>query len=231
MSDSDLNSRLETPIVGVLFLTGPNASGKGTVAQRLVTEGMVKHHVSMGQLLRDVVQEASSTPEQKKVLDQLLGSPDAASHLEHCLQNGLLIPDAWTEAVIELYLKNHPELQTSVWLLDGYPRRMQAARHLLALLEHLHLPVLHVVHLRVPEAEVLRRSLLRKREDDSEETIRSRYQLYEQEILPVVDHLETLLGPDQVSHIEASTAPEQENSREIIYRRVKDALISAGFTS
>ncbi|GEM48004.1 adenylate kinase [Deinococcus cellulosilyticus NBRC 106333 = KACC 11606] len=212
-------------------MTGPNASGKGTVAQRLLTEGMVRHHVSMGQLLRDVAQEASNTPDQKQVLDCLLGSPDATSHLEHCLRNRLLIPDAWTEALIELYLKNHPELHTSVWLLDGYPRRLEAAKHLMALLDELNIPLLHVLHLRVPEAEVLRRSLLRKREDDNKETIRSRYRIYEQEILPVVEHLEALLGTHQVSHIDASTDTGQTNSREIIYQRVKYTLSSAGLTS
>lgn len=211
--------------MGVVFLTGPNASGKGTIATRLLRDGVVQHHVSMGQLLRDVHQSATTNPEQHLALTQMLQTENALQELGHCLNHGLLIPDPWTEALIEVYLRNHPELQTSLWVLDGYPRRIKAAEHLLRLLEQLHTPVLKVIHLQVPEHEVLRRSLLRNRQDDTKAAVQIRYHVYQTEVLPVIEALEVLLGADHIAHIDACLEgiPEQE-ARESIYQRVLDAL-------
>lgn len=226
MPDSRLHLKPQTPPVGVVFLTGPNASGKGTIATTLLRDGVVQHHVSMGQLLRDVHQSATTNPEQHLALIQMLQTQNALQELGHCLNHGLLIPDPWTEALIEVYLRNHPELHTSLWVLDGYPRRIKAAEHLLSLLEHLHIPVPKVIHLQVPEHEVLRRSLLRNRQDDTEAAVRLRYSIYQKEVLPVIESLGLHLGADHIAHIDACLGgvPEQE-ARETIYQRVLDALI------
>jgi adenylate kinase family enzyme len=125
------------PERGVFLLLGASGSGKGTIAKQLLEVGIIKHHVSMGDLLRGMIARIQNNLEAREALEKQLtdsipnGFSSKVGYFEHCVQNGLLIPDSWTEFVIEHELANRPELQNQPWILDGYPRRIDAAKHLL----------------------------------------------------------------------------------------------------
>jgi adenylate kinase family enzyme len=127
--------------------------------------------------------------------------------LEFCTERGLLIPNRWTQdlisADIDRALAADTEGLDSPFILDGYPRTVQAAQHLLAFLESAHLPVLKVLHLSISKAEMSARAGKRGRTDDNEEALRSRFDFYVESVQPSVDYLKTELGGDRVALIDA----------------------------
>jgi adenylate kinase len=63
-----------------------------------------------------------------------------------------------------------------------------------------------VVELRVPEDELVQRMLGRGREDDNEDVIRRRQQVYRDETAPLIEHYRDLLVPvDALGTIEEIT--------------------------
>lgn len=181
------------------------------MARALLARGLVHSHVSMGQLLRDIVattrrdrvQRAEVNAELRALLPD--GARDPLGEVERCMGAGLLIPNVWTQHLISRQLRESLTLQQGRWLLDGYPRRVVVARHLLTTLQALDLPVLKVVHLNIDAAEQARRSLARRRDDDSPEAIARRWAIYEQEVLPTIAFLRGALPPGTVCDIDAST--------------------------
>jgi adenylate kinase len=189
---SDLQPR---PARGVFLLLGASGSGKGTVAKQLLELGVVKHHISMGDLLRDLLERIGKNLAARATLESQLAKPipkgfsSKLAYLEHCLQNGLLIPDAWTELIIEFELINNPALQTEPWVMDGYPRRIQAAKHLLESLEKLEIPLLAVIHLSISLTDMQKRLLARGRSDDTLQAIGNRFRFYQEHVLPTLEFL------------------------------------------
>jgi adenylate kinase len=76
------------------------------------------------------------------------------------------------------------------FLLDGFPRTVDQARALDALLRELGLAPARVVALEVPEAELTRRILSRGegRADDNAQTVRKRLEVYRSSTEPVIAH-------------------------------------------
>ena len=210
----------------MLLLAGPSGSGKGTVASRLLEDGMVGEHVSMGDLLRSLLADCRGDDAVRARAEAALGGdlpPEAAGltrvqWLERCLHGGLLVPDAWTEAVISLQLERSPALRAGRWLLDGYPRRVRAAEHLLDTLASLGIPVWRVVHLRLGEERVAERLLARGRADDTPRAIVKRYRFYREQVLPTMAYLARRLGPGMVLDVDAAGAPAE------VYGAVLDGL-------
>lgn len=124
--------------------------------------------------------------------------------LEYCTFNGLLIPNEWTELLIEYHIdflvKSTPD---TTFILDGYPRTIEAARHLLAYLERIRIPILKVLHLSISREEMLRRALNRGREDDAITSILSRFEFYVEKVHPSIDYLKEVLGSDRIALIDA----------------------------
>lgn len=145
---------------------------------------------------RFISQEVSGTPE----VSQL-------DWLEFCTARGLLIPNRWTQdlisAEIERALAADTEGRDSPFILDGYPRTVAAAQHLLAFLESVHLPVLKVLHLSISKAEMSARAGKRGRADDNEEALKRRFDFYVESVQPSVDYLKTELGGDRIALIDA----------------------------
>ena len=50
------------PVRGVFLLLGASGSGKGTIAKQLLALGIVKHHISMGELLRGTIERINTNP-------------------------------------------------------------------------------------------------------------------------------------------------------------------------
>ena len=72
---------------------------------------------------------------------------------------GLLVPDAWSEAIIEGVIADRAAKHEAVVLLDGYPRTEVAAQHVLSLSSRLQIPIIRVIHLSVSKKEMHRRAL------------------------------------------------------------------------
>lgn len=74
------------------------------------------------------------------------------------------------------------------FILDGFPRTTQQADWLLNQVKHGQLHVTAVVHIMADEETVLQRLLGRGRQDDTEEAIRERFEEYEAQVKPILQH-------------------------------------------
>jgi adenylate kinase len=159
-----------------LLIMGPPASGKGTYALRLAADyGIV--HVSAGDLLR----EYSKT------------HPEIAEIMER----GELVPAALIVELVRERLKKD-DIREKGFILDGFPRRLAEAQELKLMMKAEGLAFDAAIRLDVPEAELLRRVLLRGRPDDTEPTFRNRMKIYRAQSVPAMDFIsrgETVVKP------------------------------------
>ena len=143
------------------------------------------------------------------VSDEVSGRPEVSQldWLEFCTTSGLLIPNRWTQdlisAEIERTISSEPDGYAHPFILDGYPRTVAAAQHLLAFLRSVDVPILKVLHLSISKAEMSARAGKRGRQDDHAEALRSRFEFYVENVQPSVDYLKTELGGDAVALIDA----------------------------
>lgn len=216
------------PERGVFLLLGASGSGKGTLAKQLLELGIVQHHVSMGDLLRGMLERINDTDARNKLElqlsdEDLSGFSSKTAYFENCVQHGLLIPNSWTQAVIENELEHRPELQTETWVLDGYPRQIQAATHLLTTFSKLEIPVLAVIHLKISLLEMQKRLISRGRHDDTITAIENRFMFYQEHVLPTLEYLQY----SGIKLLEVDTAtkePEILSAAQIVLNRVFQAL-------
>jgi len=154
-----------------LVLFGPPGAGKGTQSQKLVEKYHLVH-VSPGSLFRKHIQE--NTPLGRQV--------------QAYMTEGKLVPDKIVLGMIEEQLGAHPE--SHGFLFDGFPRTTAQAKALdKKLIEHESTLSL-VIALEVPKKELQRRIRQRKKElqrtdDQNDETITTRFDIYFNETLPV----------------------------------------------
>ncbi len=174
------------PKQGVFFLLGVSGSGKGTLAKALLQENLIAKHLSMGDLLRQRLTDASLETFLSGEIP--IGFSSRVAFLQHAVQSGLLIPDVWTQSIVEHELKQHD--YSGLWVFDGYPRSPAAAQHLLSALKAHSIPCLGVIHLELEYAVMQRRLLARGRADDTLEAIANRYQFYCQSVVPTMTFLE-----------------------------------------
>ncbi|MES2614659.1 MAG: nucleoside monophosphate kinase [Bdellovibrionota bacterium] len=123
--------------------------------------------------------------------------------LEFCTMNGLLVPNRWTQDFISAHIEHSNEFQTEPFILDGYPRTVKAAEHLLSFLRRMNIPVIKVLHLSISKQEMLSRATKRGRADDDEQSLLSRYQFYVENVHPSVDYLKSELGHDAIALVDA----------------------------
>lgn len=157
--------------------------------------------------------------------------------LEYCTARGLLIPNRWTQdliaADIERTLSNGEDARELPFILDGYPRTVVAARHLLGFLRSLDIPVLKVLHLSISKAEMSHRAGRRGRADDHKEALRSRFDFYVENVQPSVDYLKTELGGDRIALIDAHQPAfvESEGERVFNLERSIDNVVQTALRS
>lgn len=194
---------------GVFLLLGASGSGKGNVGEALLQRGAISAHASMGAWLR--VEPASFEPHLAPLQPTGFASP--LEYLRHCVLSGLLIPDSWTQAVIEQRLKHAP---AGLWLLDGYPRTLGAAQHLISALEQAGIALLGAIHLRVSNDVATQRLLARGRSDDSAQAILERLEFYRASVLPTFEWLKA--HGVEVSEVSS------EQRLELVVSAVEDVL-------
>lgn len=123
--------------------------------------------------------------------------------LEFCTMNGLLVPNRWTQNFIAAHIEHAPGLKDRPFILDGYPRTVAAAKHLLEFLTRMQIPVIKVLHLSISRQEMIQRAKHRGRADDDEASLLSRFQFYIENVQPSVDYLKLELGSNAISLIDA----------------------------
>lgn len=164
-----------------LVILGRQGSGKGTQCAKLVDHYGIPH-ISTGDMLREAVAEGTEFGLQAKAI----------------MDRGDLVSDDIIVGVVEERLAK-PDAAAG-YLLDGFPRTVGQAEALAGIAA----PTA-VVNLDVPESLVMERMLLRGRADDTEEAIRRRLDLYEEQTAPLVayyDGLAILVTVDGVGEID-----------------------------
>ena len=171
-----------------LIILGPQGSGKGTQAQFLQQKlGAV--FFGAGDVLREI---ATSGSELGKKIHQTINV------------EGRLVEPELISAAMEERIATVP--QSKSLILDGYPRSLEQ----LGLLEKFWPGTgrgdYQVLFIELSDDEAVKRLLLRKRLDDSEETIRKRLQLFCSQTLPVIQEMEK---SGRVVHINGEQTIEQ----------------------
>lgn len=149
-----------------LLFVGPPGAGKGTQAA-LVASRLGVPHISTGEMFRDHV--ASGT--------------DLGRQVQELMEAGAYVPDEITVAMLADRMRS-PDTEQG-FILDGFPRTIGQVASLDNLLGTEGLD--RVVLFEVDEERLVERMLTRGRADDSEETIRSRFKVYEEQTAPLVE--------------------------------------------
>ncbi len=153
--------------MNVILLGAPGA-GKGTQA-KMLQERFKIPQISTGDMLRAA--KGAKTP---------LGL-----EADKYMKTGKLVPDEIVVGLIEERLAQ-PECKNG-FILDGFPRTASQAEALQKMLERHGKKIDAAINLHVPEEELIKRLLGRKREDDNEKTIRNRLKVYQDQTAPLVE--------------------------------------------
>ena len=155
-----------------LLLIGPPGAGKGTQASRLASAFGVPA-ISTGDIFRANVANATELGLKVKAI----------------MDAGEYVPDDITNAIVVDRLRE-PDAVNG-FLLDGYPRTPEQVAELDRVLESEYEPLNDVVQLDADPDEVvgrlLKRAVEQGRADDTEDVIRHRMGVYEQQTAPLVE--------------------------------------------
>lgn len=157
-----------------IVLFGPPGAGKGTQAVKLV-EKYGFNHISTGQVIRNEIE--AQTPAGKQV--------------EECIARGEFAPDDLVIEIVKHFMATHQDVEGSIF--DGFPRNTYQAEQFDLLMEQWNSKVDVMLSLEVPEEELVERLLLRGKEsgradDASEEVIRNRIRIYNEQTAVVADY-------------------------------------------
>ncbi|HET6591659.1 MAG TPA: adenylate kinase [Xanthomonadales bacterium] len=175
-----------------IVLLGAPGSGKGTQAA-LLEKHLGLPHISTGVLLRHAVAEQTPIGQQAKAI----------------IDRGELVPD---DVMLDLIEERLAQADTQQgFLLDGYPRNLAQAESLDALLKRLGRPVDEAIQIDVDPEQVIarieQRAAQEGRSDDTEEVLRHRMRIYQEQTAPVVDYyarqglLTRVLGEGSVEEV------------------------------
>jgi adenylate kinase len=156
-----------------LVFFGPPGAGKGTQAQKIVSDFGIPQ-ISTGEILRAAV--TKGTP-----LGKEAGPLMAA---------GKLVPDELVIGIVEERLKEADCAKG--FLLDGFPRTIPQAEALAKALDKMGKKIEHVVSLEVADSVIHERMKGRGRADDSPETVQKRLDVFRQQTSPLKAHYEKL---------------------------------------
>ncbi|WIB15300.1 adenylate kinase [Curtobacterium sp. MCPF17_050] len=154
-----------------LIIVGPPGAGKGTQAGRIASALGIPA-ISTGDIFRKNVADGTPLGQRAKAL----------------MDAGEYVPDDLTNALVRDRLAE-PDAEQG-FLLDGYPRTTAQVEYLDALLAEQGAAIDLVVQL-VADQEALVARLLKRageqgRADDTEETIRRRQQVYQEQTAPII---------------------------------------------
>jgi len=176
-----------------LILVGPPGAGKGTQAQFLSAHYSIPH-ISTGDIFRANLKAGTELGNQAKAF----------------MDRGELVPDSVTNDMVKDRL-THGDVANG-FLLDGYPRNVAQAEVLRAFLAEAKTPLQAALELSIASDEIIKRLSSRRtcrgcgvsneagatncsscngtdlyqREDDKEEVIARRLEVYEEQTAPII---------------------------------------------
>jgi adenylate kinase len=186
-----------------LVLLGPPGAGKGTQAERLVTDFDLPYYAT-GDILREAVKEGTELGKEAK----------------DYMDRGELVPD---ELICKVIMEriDSPEAEDG-FLLDGFPRNKEQADILESALRQRDRDLTAVLLIDAPDDEVIKRisgrrmcvknqhvyhvdfdppkhdgvcdqdgSRLIQRDDDKPETVKKRLEVYHAQTKPLIDYYES----------------------------------------
>lgn len=148
-----------------LLFVGPPGAGKGTQASR-VAERLGIPHISTGDMFRYHVSTGT----------------DLGKKVDSIMKAGEYVPDEVTVAMLEERIAQ-PDAAAG-FILDGFPRTEGQVEALDGLIGKDGLDA--VVVFDVGEDELVERMLGRGRPDDTEDTIRNRFKVYQEQTEPLL---------------------------------------------
>jgi adenylate kinase len=151
----------------IFLLFGAPGTGKSTYAE-YIAQKTGTTWISTGNLLRE---EAEGNAEIKKTLE-----------------SGQLIPD---DKVDQIVFAKIGETGCN-FILDGYPRTLNQMETFLSFLKTKNCQIDKIFHLSVPVEVVVHRMLSRGRTDDTPETVKERFDIFETETRAVINRFEEL---------------------------------------
>lgn len=157
-----------------VVLLGPPGAGKGTQAA-ILSEKLGIPHISTGDLFRANIGQ---------------GTPLGLEAQKYTLA-GELVPTELTNRMVEARIAE-PDAAKG-YLLDGFPRTVEQAEALEAMLASHDSNIDAVLSYVVDEDVVVGRMLGRGRADDKEDVIRNRLKVYRDETAPLLDHYQDLI--------------------------------------
>jgi adenylate kinase len=201
-----------------IILLGPPGAGKGTQAQKLVSQkGMVQ--ISTGDLLREAVKEGSELGKKAKSL----------------MDSGNLVPDDLVVDLIKSKIEEKGRDQS--FIFDGFPRTVVQAKALEDFLTKEGLKLDRVVYFDVPRGDLIRRLSGRRtcsscgasfhvefnppqthgvcdqcggqviqREDDKESSVERRFEAYKEQTFPLVEFYR---DQGKLTEVKAEGQPEE----------------------
>lgn len=151
-----------------LVLLGPPGAGKGTQAA-ILADSLKVPHISTGDLFRENIAKETELGRQA----------------QEYMDAGKLVPTSVTADMVRKRLEQADAVDG--FLLDGFPRTVEQAGILGEILSDKDTALDGVLNYQVSEDVVVERMLARGRSDDTEETIRTRLQVYRDETAPLID--------------------------------------------
>lgn len=155
-----------------LLIVGPPGAGKGTQAG-MIAERYGVPTISTGDIFRANIQEQTELGQQVQAITE----------------RGELVPDELTNKIVADRLQNDDAVNG--FLLDGYPRTVDQAKALDEVLAEkgtqLDAVVLLEAHTDTVVERLLKRAQEQGRADDTEEVIRHRQDVYQQQTAPLIE--------------------------------------------
>ena len=179
-----------------IVLLGPPGAGKGTQAGR-ITDRFGGVHIATGDILRSNAERGT----------------ELGRTAQEYMDRGDLVPD---EVIIEMVLERLGEEDCAGgFVLDGFPRTVPQAEALERRLDELGRPLDAVVSLEAGQDELRDRLAGRaeeqdRAEDDDEDAIRRRLELFEEETAPLLDFY---AGRGLLVRVDAAGAPDEVSGR------------------
>jgi adenylate kinase len=153
-----------------VLLIGAPGAGKGTQAQ-YIAEHFGITHISSGDLLRKHMADGTAI----------------GRAVREYVERGDLVPD--TIIMNMLYKPVVAANASGGYVLDGFPRTVEQAEAAYRVAGELGVAIQIALHIDVPQDELVRRLLARRRgNEDTEEVIAHRIEVYEAKTKPMLDY-------------------------------------------
>jgi adenylate kinase family enzyme/adenine/guanine phosphoribosyltransferase-like PRPP-binding protein len=184
----------------IVLLAGAPGSGKSTQGSALMEMNANIRHLSLGEVVRDIIKDPQHPLAQK---------------YNALISSGALLPDHVISEILANELEKIAD-QNTIVLLDGYPRTSTQYQHFK---ERWGNPA-GIIHLNVSEEELAKRMKNRQgsRSDDNEAAIARRLDFYKTTTMPVIELIKKELAKNSVT---VSSSDSIEASSILLYANLQ----------